>query len=226
MIQISNLVKSYNNRIILNIDQLIINDGDKVGILGANGSGKSTLLSIISGLKCVDSGLVNIDGLNYKENRHEIAKLIGLMPQYSTLTKRVTVQQALMDRAGIFGISREQATILTQGIMDIFYLSKFKDIYASSLSGGTVQRVMAACALITKPKILILDEPTTGVDAVTRNIIWDYIDQSITSKHILLISSHSKEEIQRLAQYCLLIKDSKVIKLPVEQAFEIYERQN
>ena len=158
-----NLAKTYSNKLeALKGINLKVEKGDFFALLGSNGAGKTTAIGIISGLLKSTSGEVIIDGLNQKKHVNEIKQMIGLMPQEFNFNPHEPNIEILINQGGYFGIPRKEAKIQAEILLKKMELWDRRFDVAQSLSGGMKRRLMLARALMHKPKILILDEPTAG----------------------------------------------------------------
>lgn len=174
-VSINNISKTYEEVVALDQVSFKVNKGEIFGLIGPDGAGKSTLFKIISTLILPDSGTVTIDNLDTKKDYKKIRQILGYMPQTFSLYMDLTVEENLNFFADVFNVKVEQNYYL---IKDIFkQLADFKDFTAASLSGGMKQKLALSCALIHKPKLLLLDEPTFGVDPISRFDFWQNLKQ-------------------------------------------------
>lgn len=174
-VSINNISKTYEEVVALDQVSFKVNKGEIFGLIGPDGAGKSTLFKIISTLILPDSGTVTIDNLDTKKDYKKIRQILGYMPQTFSLYMDLTVEENLNFFADVFNVKIEQNYYL---IKDIFkQLADFKDFTAASLSGGMKQKLALSCALIHKPKLLLLDEPTFGVDPISRFDFWQNLKQ-------------------------------------------------
>lgn len=174
-VSINNISKTYEEVVALDQVSFKVNKGEIFGLIGPDGAGKSTLFKIISTLILPDSGTVTIDNLDTKKDYKKIRQILGYMPQTFSLYMDLTVEENLNFFADVFNVKVEQNYYL---IKDIFkQLADFKSFTAASLSGGMKQKLALSCALIHKPKLLLLDEPTFGVDPISRFDFWQNLKQ-------------------------------------------------
>ena len=167
---VDRLEKSYDKVQALKGVSLEVEDGELFGLIGPDGAGKTTLIRILASLLVPDSGKASLVGNDVVKDFHEIRKIVGYMPGRFSLYADLTVQENLEFFAGVFGSTIEENYYLIKDIYKM--LEPFKDRLAGKLSGGMKQKLALSCALIHKPEILLLDEPTTGVDAVSRKEFW------------------------------------------------------
>lgn len=208
MLIIKNLNKSYKNRPTIQDLSLRINPGEIYGLLGANGAGKTTTINIICNLLQADSGSVEING---RQVSGKTKKWLGVAPQENLIYKSLTCAENLDFYAKIYGLNRSQRR---QQIIDSLASVNLKDRANSlveTLSGGMQRRMNIAIAIVHQPKLLILDEPTTGLDIEARYEIWHLI-QSLKERGItILLTTHLLDEAQRLCQRIGILKSGKMI---------------
>jgi ABC-2 type transport system ATP-binding protein len=191
---------------------LTINEGEIVGLLGVNGAGKSTLSNIIVTLHPPTSGDIFFRGKSIYENVPEFRMNIGFCPQNQNLNPQLTVQQNLYYTALAYRMNHVAAVQRTDELITDFELSRYADAMPMTLSGGYKQRVLLARTLVHKPALIILDEPTVGLDPHVRHQLWDYMRMLRNSGTSFLLTTHYIEEAEQLSdRVCVL--DKGVIKL-------------
>ena len=212
-IEIKNLIKEYSDgkRIIKNLS-LNIRKGEFIGILGPNGAGKTTTINCITGIADITSGIIMVEGydnvLDYKISRSKI----GLSPQEWTVDVFQTVEEILYFQAGFFGIFGQERKNRIKESLKIFDLIEHKDKAFLKLSGGLKRRTIVAKSLIHNPDIIILDEPTAGIDVETRSAVWKYLKSLHEQKNkTIILTSHYLEEIQELCDRVVIIKSGSII---------------
>ncbi|QEK39095.1 ABC transporter ATP-binding protein [Candidatus Nesciobacter abundans] len=205
--QIQNIFKRYGKKDILKDVSFSIPEKSIVGLVGLNGSGKTTLSSIVSGLKPCTSGDVLLNGKTAYKNIDEYKRTIGLCPQRTNLDNRFTVRENLINDAVFFGISDERININLKKVIKKFNLEKYLDFKPAALSGGYKQRVSIARALMHEASLIILDEPTLGLDPNTRKSLWDVVKNLKEEGCSVLITTHYMDEIEGLIdKLCILSK--------------------
>lgn len=193
IITVKNICKDYKKLRALNNVSLSINEGELYGLLGVNGAGKTTLLKILSGLTNMTSGEFVISGYTHKQ-MDEIKRIIDISPQETAVAKNLTVMENLKFFQGLYNQNDEE--YLNQIINDLG-LSEVVNQRAKTLSGGYQRRLSIALGLISKPKILLLDEPTLGLDVIARRELWNIINK-FKGKITIILTSHYLEEIEAL----------------------------
>tara|TARA_A100001011_G_C14180395_1_gene786626 strand:- start:147 stop:1010 length:864 start_codon:yes stop_codon:yes gene_type:complete len=166
------------------------------GLLGPNGAGKSTLINMIAGLTNKSSGSISICGCDQDQYPEKSRSFVGVVPQELNLDPFLTPKEALDIQAGLFGVSKGNRKTLE--ILEKVGLADVKNAYARSLSGGMRRRLLIAKALVHSPSILILDEPTAGVDIELREMLWEYIFELRSMGTTIILTTHYLEEAQKV----------------------------
>ena len=180
-------------------------------MLGSDGAGKTTAIGIISGLLKSTSGEVEINGLNQKNHSNEVKKMVGLMPQEFNFNPHEPNIEILINQAGYFGIPRKEAKIQAELLSKKMELWDRRFDVAQSLSGGMKRRLMLARALIHNPKILILDEPTAGVDVEIRQSMWKYLTQLNNEGMTIILTTHYLEEAESLCRNIAILNNGEIV---------------
>ena len=196
------LVKSYGKVKALNGVSLDVRHGETFGIIGPDGAGKSTLFRLLTSLLVPDEGSAQVEGLDTVKDYREIRKIIGYMPGKFSLYQDLTVEENLMFFATLFGTTIQENYHLVEDIYE--QIEPFKDRMAGKLSGGMKQKLALCCALIHKPKVLFLDEPTTGVDPVSRKEFWDMLGRLKNDGITILVSTPYMDEAGRCDRIALI----------------------
>lgn len=219
MLKITNLKKSYKDKVILDDVTFEIKKGDIVALVGINGSGKSTMLEIICGVKPKDSGtiIINDKDISNKKTLKEIKSIVGYMPQSFGLFNDLTVKENLEYLCAIYNLKKEE---IVDNLIKECFLSDKRDYLAQTLSGGYKQLLSLAGSIIHKPKFLILDEPTSAMDPLFRKQFWSIINKLNKSGTTILVTTHYLEEINN-CKYLLCLANHKIIHhVPVKDMFE------
>lgn len=208
MITIHQLSKSYEKIPALKNISLTVNKGELYGLIGPDGAGKTTLMRILMTLLLPDSGEAKMDGLDVVTDFKKIRHIVGYMPGRFSLYQDLSVEENLSFFATVFGTSVEENYDL---IRDIYYqIEPFKKRRAGKLSGGMKQKLALSCALIHSPKILVLDEPTTGVDAVSRKEFWEMLKKLQQNGITILVSTPYMDEAN-LCDRVALIQNGRIL---------------
>ncbi|MCU0470046.1 MAG: ABC transporter ATP-binding protein [Arcicella sp.] len=207
---IENISKTYEKGSIKALDNisLKIRSGELFGLIGADGAGKTTLFRILTTLLIPDSGKATVAGFDTVKDLNEIRKIVGYMPGKFSLYQDLSIEENLAFFATVFGTTIEQNYDL---IKDIYIqIEPFKKRLAGKLSGGMKQKLALCCALIHEPKVLFLDEPTTGVDPVSRKEFWEML-QRLKERGITIIVSTPYMDEAKLCDRIALIQNAKIL---------------
>ncbi len=211
-LSIRNLKKTYKNGFIaLKGIDLDVEEGDFFALLGPNGAGKSTAISIISSLVNKTSGSVKIFDYDLQKDNAHAKNCIGLVPQEFNFNQFETVKNIVLNQAGYYGIPRKQAKINTEKCLKQMSLWDKKDTVSRRLSGGMKRRVMIARALVHNPRLLILDEPTAGVDIEIRRAMWEMMEQINQQGTTIILTTHYLEEAESLCRNIAIINEGLII---------------
>ena len=210
-LQIVNVEKRYKSLQALGGVTLSIEQGEFFGLLGPNGAGKTTLISIIAGLNRADSGTVAIHGHDVVRDYREARKRLGVVPQELVFDPFFTVRETLRMQSGYFGLKNNDKWI--DEVMDNLDLTNKADTNTRALSGGMKRRVLVAQALVHKPPVIVLDEPTAGVDVELRQTLWKFIARLNREGHTIVLTTHYLEEAQALCNRIAMLKAGKVVAL-------------
>ena len=202
MIRVENIGKSYGAVRALNDVCLNVGKGELFGLIGPDGAGKSTLFRILATLILPDNGTARVCGLNCDGDYRAIRCRIGYMPGRFSLYHDLTVEENLNFYASIFSVRKDEGLRLVEPIYK--QIEPFKKRYAGKLSGGMKQKLALCCALIHKPEVLLLDEPTTGVDAVSRQEFWDMLSELRCQGITILVSTPYMDEAMRCDRVALI----------------------
>jgi ABC-2 type transport system ATP-binding protein len=214
-VEIKNLRKIYKSKkgradkeALKGID-LTIPKGSFFGLLGPNGAGKSTLINIMAGLVLKSEGQVKVNGFDLDKNPLDLRSSIGIVPQEVIVDPFFSVAETLDIYAGYFGVKKEDRR--TEEILKAMHLWDKKDTSPRRLSGGMKRRLLIAKALVHNPSILILDEPTAGVDVELRTQLWDYVRKLNEEGTTILLTTHYLEEAEELCDHVSIINHGEVI---------------
>ena len=222
IITIDNVCKNYKSKKALDNVSLSIKQGELFGLLGVNGAGKTTLIKILCGLTRKTSGTITINNFNLDEEIDKIKEIIDISPQETSVANNLTVKENLEFFANIYNNNAD--TI--KEIVDIFNLNEVLNQRAKTLSGGYKRRLSIAIALISKPKILFLDEPTLGLDVFARRELWNII-KKLQKNITIILTSHYLEEIENLCDRVAILSNGKLLKTgTIEEIKQITNTKN
>ena len=210
VIEVKNLIKKYNNdSVALNIEDLNIPYGSIFGLLGPNGAGKSTFINILAGLTIKNSGSIKICEIDIDSNPKTSRAMIGVVPQEINIDPFFTPIEILDIQAGFYGIRKKE--MKNKEILEELNLSEKANAYSRSLSGGMKRRLMVAKAMVHNPPVLVLDEPTAGVDVELRKKLWTYIKKLNSQGITIILTTHYLEEAEKLCDHIAVINKGKLV---------------
>ncbi len=210
IIEIKNLDKSFQDVHAVDDLSLVVKEGELFAFLGVNGAGKSTTISIMCGTLSKDGGTVIIDGMNVDNDMKSITKEIGVVYQTSALDAKLSVKDNLTSRASLYGITGKAAKERIAALSEMLDFKELLPRTFEKLSGGQKRRVDVARALIHNPKILILDEPTTGLDPEARKLLWNVVTNLRKSRNMtVFLTTHYMEEAAD-ADYVVILDKGKI----------------
>ncbi|HFC91799.1 MAG TPA: ABC transporter ATP-binding protein [Leucothrix mucor] len=211
-LQISNLKKTYDNGFTaLNGIDLRVHQGDFFALLGANGAGKSTTINSICSLANKTSGKIEVFGHDLDTERNLAKSFIGLVPQEFNFNIFEPLIEIIVNQGGYYGIARQEAFLRAKELLNHLDLWDKRKEKAKNLSGGMKRRLMIARALVHKPKLLILDEPTAGVDIEIRRSMWEFLSALNTSGTTIILTTHYLEEAENLCHNIAILDQGDVI---------------
>ncbi len=212
-LKLTNLKKTYMNgfEALKGID-LSVEEGDFFALLGPNGAGKSTLIGIVSSLVNKTEGEVEIFGIKIDQDIETAKSFIGLVPQEINFSQFETPEQIVVNQGGFYGIERPLALQRAEKYLKQLGLWEKRHDAARTLSGGMKRRLMIARALVHKPKLLILDEPTAGVDIELRRSMWDFLQEINAQGITIILTTHYLEEAESLCRNIAIIDQGSIIK--------------
>ncbi|CAN0267230.1 unnamed protein product [Phaeothamnion confervicola] len=210
-IRIQEVRKSYGALSALGGVSLDIEQGEIFGLLGPNGAGKTTLISVVAGLARADSGSVQVMGADVVAEYRKARRMLGVVPQELVFDPFFTVRESLDLQSGYFGIRDNRAWI--DEIMHNLDLTGKANANMRSLSGGMKRRVLVAQALVHKPPVIILDEPTAGVDVELRQSLWKFVRSLNQEGHTIVLTTHYLEEAEMLCDRIAMLKSGRMVAL-------------
>ena len=203
--------KSPNEIIALNNLNLEVKEGEIFGLLGPNGAGKTTFLNILAGTVIKNSGHVNVWGYDLDQNPRQVRSSIGIVPQEINLDAFFSPKKLLELQAGLYGIPQKDR--ITDTILKLVSLEKQANTYARSLSGGMKRRLLIAKAMVHRPPILVLDEPTAGVDVELRQNLWNNVKALNKQGVTIILTTHVMYEAQEMCNRIAILNKGNLVKL-------------
>lgn len=211
MIQVENLVKSYGDLRAVNDVSFNVKGGEVYGFLGPNGAGKTTTLSMLSGLLAPDSGRIQVDEIDLAERPLEVKARLGVAPQENAIYDDLSAREHLKFWAGLYGLSGAKLREAVARVLDDVGLAGRADEPTKQFSGGMKRRLNLALALVHSPKVVLLDEPTVGIDPQARNNILEVVHRIAEQGTTVLYTTHYLEEAERLCDRIAIIDHGKVL---------------
>lgn len=210
-IAVQQLGKHYGSLVALDNIDLVIQPGEFFALLGPNGAGKTTLISILAGLTRASHGTASVMGYDVLSDYREARKRLGIVPQELVYDPFFTVRETLVIQSGYFGLKRNDDWI--DEILQHLDLAEKAHVNVRALSGGMKRRLLIAQALVHKPPVIILDEPTAGVDVDLRQSLWQFIQQLNAQGHTIVLTTHYLEEAEALCNRVAVLKQGKIVAL-------------
>ncbi|MFT5849428.1 MAG: ABC-2 type transport system ATP-binding protein [Patiriisocius sp.] len=223
MLEITNLVKKYGKgkdaKVAVDNISLSIPKGSFFGLLGPNGAGKSTTIHCITGIAQPTSGSIVIDGTDVVADYKEARKKVGLSPQEFNVDIFATPEQLMDYMGGYYGVPAKERQERIEEMIERFDLQEHRNMKFQKLSGGLKRRAMLGRALIHTPDLLILDEPTAGVDVEQRHDLWEYLKEMNERGKTIILTSHYLEEIQYLCRDIAIINHGRIVAQGTKESF-------
>lgn len=218
MISVTGLSKRFGHSLALDNLSLSVNAGESFALLGPNGAGKSTLISILATIQKGDSGEVRVAGLDVAKSPLQVRKHLGIVFQEPSLDSKLTVEENMDFHGRIFGVPRKLRRERIEDLLAMVELTEVRGKLVRELSGGMRRRVELARALVHDARVLILDEPTTGLDPQSRDRIWAYLDRLRAERDLtMIVTTHYIEEVDGCDRACI-IDNGKVLALDTPDA--------
>jgi ABC-2 type transport system ATP-binding protein len=213
VIEIKELVKKYGEKTAVDGISFSVHEGELFGFLGPNGAGKTTTVRCISTLTNITSGQVLVNGTDIAKNQTEAKKYMGVIQQQISLDKDLTIRENMISHAMYHGMGKKERDDRIKELSDYFGLEEYLDKPVDALSGGWKKRAAIVCAMLHQPKVLFLDEPTTGLDINARRLLWDVVKRLNNTGTTIVLTTHYIEEAQVLCDRVGIIDRGKIIAL-------------
>lgn len=211
IISAEHLTKQYDGLTAVNDISFQVKRGERFGFLGPNGAGKTTTIKMLYGMSPPTSGTLEVLGLDVRTQVREIKKCIGVVPQETNLDTELSVLDNLLVYANYFGIPKNTARKRAEELLNFIHLKERASTMVDALSGGMKRRLLLARALINEPELLILDEPTTGLDPQARHLIWDRLMSLKRQGVTIIITTHYMDEASTLCNILVIMDEGKII---------------
>jgi ABC-2 type transport system ATP-binding protein len=211
MLQVDRLSKRYGERVAVNAISFSIAQGETVGLLGPNGAGKTTAIAMISGISRPDGGEVNLGGVSLSHNANALKRRVGLVPQDLALYEELSARANLQLFGGLYGFSEAELAPRAKAALALVGLADRSNDRVKTFSGGMKRRLNIAGALLHEPDLILLDEPTVGVDPQSRNAIFDNLEELKRRGKTLLYTTHYMEEAERLCDRVLILDNGQIL---------------
>lgn len=212
IIRVDNLKKSYDGNKAVDGVSFEVKRGEVFGILGPNGAGKTTTLEMMEALRSIDEGTVNIDGINVADEPYKIRTIIGVQPQSPAFQDKTKLSELIEMFASAYG----EKVKVKEFLADVDLVDKAGS-YVEQLSGGQKQRFSIAAALVHRPKVFFMDEPTTGLDPQARRHLWDLVQHIQNTGVTVIITTHYMDEAEVLCDRVAIMDKGKIIALAPPQ---------
>jgi ABC-type multidrug transport system ATPase subunit len=222
-LSIQNVSRAYDKVQALDDFSLAVEEGQIVALVGPDGAGKTTLIRIICHLLDADKGLVSIGGMDVAKDFDKIKPLLGYMPQTFSLYPDLSIEENLTFYAGIYGYTGEPFKKKREELYRFSQLGPFAKRRAGALSGGMKQKLALSCALLHDPKLLVLDEPTTGVDPLSRRYFWEMLGELKKQGSTILVSTPYMDEAERSDKTSFIFAGKKLIEGPPSELAAQYQ---
>lgn len=211
VVRVDGLSKRYGERTVVDAASFSVRRGECIGLLGPNGAGKTTLLRLIMGTAIPSAGRLDVLGLAVPAQAGAVRAQVGVVPQLDNLDPDFSVVENLYTYGRYFGLSRRKLEAQVPALLEFASLTERGDAKIGDLSGGMKRRLTLARALINDPQLLILDEPTTGLDPQARQLIWRRLRQLLTQGKTLMITTHYMEEAERLCDRVMVMDNGRIL---------------
>lgn len=208
-VEVRNLTKKFKDKTAIDDISFSVGEGELFALLGVNGAGKTTTIRMLSCLSTPTGGSALINGLNCVSESNSIKPLIGISPQETSVAENLTVRENLEFTAAIYGFDKNKIKSRTAEMIETFKMSDVENSRAKTLSGGWKRKLSIAMALISEPKILFLDEPTLGLDVLSRRELWKAIE-SLKGSITIILTTHNMEEAEQLSDKIAIMISGKI----------------
>ncbi len=211
VISAAQLTKRYGSLVAVDAVSFSVSRGEVFGFLGPNGAGKTTTMKMIQCISPVTSGHLSVFGMDVDLRPREIKRMLGVLPQETNLDPDFTCFENLTNYARYFGIAKRQAGDRADELLSFLQLEEKRDVRIEKLSGGMKRRLLLARALVNDPQLLVLDEPTIGLDPQGRHLIWEKLKALQADGNTIVLTTHYLEEAERLCNRLVIMDEGKIL---------------
>jgi ABC-2 type transport system ATP-binding protein len=220
-IEVQQIAKKFGDFTAVNGVTFDVEEGEVFGLLGPNGAGKSTLIRMLTTLLVPTAGAARVNGFDIVKQADDVRKSIGVIPQAMTTDLELSVEENLLIFAKLYGVPREKRKRLIDSLLDAVELSQWRDKQVKNLSGGMRRRVEIARGLVHEPRTFFLDEPTTGLDPVSRVAVWEMIRRIKDERNLtVLLTTHYMDEADKLCDRIAIVDHGKLVALDTPRALK------
>ena len=220
-IDVRDIVKTFGDFVAVDHVSFTVKSGEIVGMLGPNGAGKSTLIRMMVTLLPPTSGTALINGYDVTRQADDVRRSIGVIPQAMTSDLELSVEENLLIFAKLYGVPRDKRTRLIRELLEAVELTQWADKQVKNLSGGMRRRVEIARGLVHEPRVFFLDEPTTGLDPVSRTAVWTMLQRIKSQRDLtVLVTTHYMDEADRLCDRIAIVDHGKLVALDTPRALK------
>lgn len=205
------LVKTFGEFVAVDRISFTVEEGEVFGFLGPNGAGKTTAMKMIQCVSPKTAGKLEVFGMDVNTSQSDIKRFLGVVPQETNLDPDFSVYENLMVYSRYFDMNRDDARKVTDELLDFVQLNEKKDVNIEQLSGGMKRRLILARALVNRPRLLILDEPTVGLDPQARHLIWDKLRSLQDKKVTIVLTTHYLDEAAQLCDKLVIMDNGRIL---------------
>jgi ABC-2 type transport system ATP-binding protein len=220
LIEFKNVKKRYGSKTVLSDVSFEIKEGEIFGLIGTSGSGKTTIFKILIGICPIDGGSVLFQGKNALRNLKTLRKNTGFATQRNTLFEELSLYENSMYFARLYGMKKKNIKLKFEELTSLLGLKGFENYLVKNLSGGMIKRANLLVSLIHDPYLLVLDEPTVGLDPLLRKTLWDYIKQINKSGTTIVVTSHLLEEMEENCNRVGILGNGKILSIDTPEGYK------
>ncbi|MBI5393555.1 ABC transporter ATP-binding protein [Candidatus Woesearchaeota archaeon] len=225
LIQLVAIKKMFKNHAVLDNLEFSVNKGDLLGLIGKSGEGKTTFLRVLIGFYKIDAGIILFEGNDITKKTQQILKHVGFCTQDNSFYPELTIEENMIYYGRLYGIKRKALKERIEELLKLVNLHEQKDKFGSDISGGMKRRLDFAIALLHNPAILILDEPTAGLDPVMTKDIWNLIEEINQQGTTVIVSSHELDNLERKCNKIAVLNKGKIVSTTISEIKRKYKEK-